>query len=73
MSSTIYHCCVDLGAICRGDSFAINALRHYNEEAREMPVEKVIATAAIKRAQGKEAWPLCNHADELGRCKGHPQ
>ncbi len=71
MSATKYHCCVDLSAILRGDSFALHALRTYRPELREVSHEAILADAVIRQAKGAEAWPMCDHANKAGYCKGH--
>lgn len=71
---TIYHCCVDLGALIRGDKTATSFLRHYGgAEVYAMSSAEIIAEATIRRAKGMDAWPLCDQFTPAGQCKGHPQ
>lgn len=70
---TTYHCCVDLDAICKGGKFAIDAVRAFAPDMRVADDSTIVAEAAIKRARGMEAWPLCNHHTPTGHCKGHPE
>jgi hypothetical protein len=71
--TTTYHCCVDLGALIRGDRFAVGALRAFAEDMGDAELQEIVSKAAIKRAQGMEAWPLCGKHDQLGHCTGHPK
>lgn len=71
--TTLYHCCVDLGAIIKGREDCIGVVRHFDACMREAPTEHIIAQAVIKRAQGMEAWPLCDSHTAKGQCKGHPK
>lgn len=72
--STTYHCCIDLDALARLDGTAVAFLRHYGpDEAKGLSNEAIVAQAVIRRAKGMTAWPLCEHHDKTGHCKGHPQ
>lgn len=70
--STIHHCCIDLSALIRQDGMCLSFLRHYGgEEAARLSNEAIVAQAAIKRAKGMDAWPLCDKHDRRGHCLGH--
>lgn len=74
VSTTIHHCCVDLGAIIRRrDRDLIGLIRHNaSKRGVDLSEPEVYARAAILQAMGYEAWPLCDNFDKTGHCKGHP-
>lgn len=67
-----YHCCIDLEALIRQDSMSTQFLRHYGQdEVKGLAPEAIVTQAVIRRAKGMTAWPLCDHHDKEGHCKGH--
>lgn len=71
---TKYHCCVDLDAIVERNRLALMTLREFaRDEVENKSDDTIVTEAVIRRAKGAVAWPLCDHADKLGHCKGHAQ
>lgn len=71
VSTTIYHCHVDLSSVLKRREVAIAALRTFDPTCRFASETNILARAIIMQAQGRTAWPLCKHHDAKGHCKGH--
>lgn len=69
--STTYHCHIDLHSLIEGRNGAMEWLRGFDDSTIDQSNAEVIGRAVVMRAKGRDGWPLCDHFDKQGHCKGH--